>query len=351
MAEAASIHLNARVRGMKSSLFTSAEIEEMLQQGDLQRLIERLLDSPYRTELAEALTRYHGADAVEDAVSRNLVATFNALIRRAQGELQTLVSLFLQRWDLAAVKSLLRMRHHNLSPEQIGAGLMPGPSLTVPLLSELAAQDSMEALLTGLAGWNREMVRPLARLLPAYRDAHDLGLLEEALDRHYFVETARRLQNSEDEDLQMLRQYLRMEIDRINLRTVFGYLQGSKSGPLADERLLPQGLLPVTFLKDMAGSADVAAAMEKMASTLYESAVEELFPLLQTHRFAPLERFLERIVMHEIRRMARRDVFGLGVVMDFAWLKYNEAVNLRLIARGHAGHLPVGRVREELNLA
>jgi vacuolar-type H+-ATPase subunit C/Vma6 len=77
--------------------------------------------------------------------------------------------------------------------------------------------------------------------------------------------------------------------------------------------------------------------------------VDELYPLLQTRRFAPVERFLERMVMLELRRMARNDVFGLGVVMDYVWQKFNEVVNLRLIARGLGGNLPVGRVREELN--
>ena len=55
-------------------------------------------------------------------------------------------------------------------------------------------------------------------------------------------------------------------------------------------------------------------------------------------------------MMKQIRRLALKSVFGIGVFMDYAWLKYNEAVNLRLIARGVAGHLPAGRVREELYL-
>ena len=47
--------------------------------------------------------------------------------------------------------------------------------------------------------------------------------------------------------------------------------------------------------------------------------------------------------------MARVDPFGLSIVMEYAWLKYNEMVNLRLVARGLAGHLPKGRVREQLH--
>lgn len=347
---AESIHLNARVRGMKSALFAQADLEEMLQQGDLQRMIDRLLDSPYRTELAEALTRNHGADAIEEAVSRNLVQTFNGLSRRAQGEMKELVELFLQRWDLAAVKSLLRMRHHNLDPQEFGASLLPGPTLTVPLLNEFSGLDSMDALVVALSGWNRLMTRPLANALAQYRETHDLALLEDALDRHYFAGTVKLLNDPENSDGQMLRDYLRMEIDRINLRTVLSYVAGGKTQLFDAEDLLPQGRLSRQFLQELAGAPDLPAAVERLGNTAYAQAVEELYPLMQTHRFAPLERFLERIILLELRRMGLRDVFGLGIVMDYVWRKYNEVVNLRLIARGLAGNLPVGRVREALNL-
>ena len=350
MAEATSIHLNARVRGMKSSLFTRAELEELLQQGDMQRLIDRLLDSPYRQELAEALTRHHGADAIEEAVTRNLVNTFSALIRRAQGELREVVALFLERWDLAAIKSLLRLKHHGLDSQEFGAALLPGPGLSVALIQELAEKDSMEALLLALSSLKRQMVQPINRLLPQYKEARDLSLLEEALDRQYFVENAARLRHSEDPDGQMVRHYLRIEIDRINLRSVFQHLAHGDGHALPEEVLLPEGLLKVHFLQDMAASGDIASAVEKLGNTLYRDTAEELFPLLQTGRFAPVERFLERMIMLEVRRMARRDVLRVGVVMDFVWLKFNEVVNLRLVARGLAGNLPPGRVREELNL-
>ena len=61
-----------------------------------------------------------------------------------------------------------------------------------------------------------------------------------------------------------------------------------------------------------------------------------------------MERFFERILMRNVRQSARNDVFGVGVMMDYVWMKYNEVVNLRLIARGLAGNLPAGRVRDEL---
>ncbi len=343
------VHFNARVHGMKADLLKRQSVDQLLDQGDLSRLVDSLLDSSYRTEMAEALTRYEGADAVEEAVSRNLVATFQTLLSRCHGEFRELVELFLGRWDLMAVKSLLRLKHHNLDGASVGTALMPGPNLTPPILKELSTSDSMESLVQGLIGWNRGLCRALRGALPAYQETQDLSVLEEALDKAYYVENAARLKEAGDSDSLMVYSQLQAEIDRINLRTVFQHIQtgGDLDRPLEDQ-FLSQGTLPKALLRQMANASDPAAAMEQLDRTRYSRLVEELYQLLESKRFSPMERFFERILMRNVRQSARNDVFGVGVMMDYVWMKYNEVVNLRLIARGLAGNLPAGRVRDEL---
>ena len=343
------LHFNARVHGMKRELFSGDVIDGFLEQGDLGRFVDALLDSDYRTEMAEALTRYQGADAVEEAVSRNLVATFQTLLGRSHGEFRELVQIFLTRWDLMAVKSLLRCRHHGIDSPALGSSLIPGPTLTPPLMAELSRLDSMELLVAALAAWNRDLCGSLRKSLPAYQESGDLSVLEEALDRSYFVDTAARLKLAEDEDSKMLRAQLQFEIDRINLRTVFQHIDAKgELGESLESRFLSQGTLPKSLLRQMASSADPAAAMAHLARTRYSGLVEELYQLLQTGRFSPMERFFERALMKNVRQSARNNVFGIGVMMDYVWMKYNEVINLRLIARGLAGNLPAGRVRDEL---
>lgn len=343
------LHFNARVHGMKRELFSTASIDGFLEQGDLSRFVDGLLDAAYRTEMAEALTRYQGADAVEEAVSRNLVATFQTLLSRSHGEFRELVQIFLSRWDLMAVKSLIRCRHHGVEGPVLGSALIPGPTLTPPLLAEFSQLDSMELLVASLAAWNRNLCGCLRKALPAYQESGNLSELEEALDRAYFVDNAARLKVADDEDSRMLRAQLQSEIDRINLRTVFQHIDSKgEVGDSLESRFLSQGSLPKSLLRQMASSSDPAAAMAHLARTRYSSLVEELYQLLQTGRFSPMERFFERVLMKHVRQSARNNVFGIGVMMDYVWMKYNEVINLRLIARGLAGNLPAGRVRDEL---
>jgi len=345
------IHLNARIRGMRSRLFTRAAIRELLDRGELKHVIEVLLESPYRTEMAEALTRFHGADAVEEALSRNLTATRHRLMEMAEGRFAELVRLFFMRDDLRAVKSLLRCRHHGLEGEAAHAHLTPGPTMTPRLQEELVESDSMEALVNGLIVWDGELCTCLEDALEPYTETSDLAILEEALDRSYFVENARRLGASKDPNAKTLRAQLQAEIDRINLRGLFQWFESGSEREALEKRLLPQGQLSLSFLGRMAAAGDAAGAMELLGSTPYRALVDELYQFIQTRRFGPVERYFERIIMVQLRRMARADVLGLAVLMEYGWLKYNEMLNLRLVARGLAGHLPTGRVRDELIFA
>jgi len=355
------LHFNARVRGMKSDLFTAAAIRDLLDRDDIGHVVDVLLESPYRVEVAEALARYAGgegqavpardaADAIEEALGRNLGATRRRLIGLVDGDFGDLVSVFFLRHDLRSVKSLLRCRHRNLDGEAAAPYLIPGPTLTALRMRELAGADSMAALVRELMAWNEGFTRCLFPALDDYETTSDLARLEETLDRDYFAENASRLGASRDPNRRALAALLHSEIDRINLRALFQFFATGRDRAALRDRLLPEGTLSVVFVERMAEADDAAGAMECLGNTPYRALIEQLYSVIQTHRFAPVERFFERIILAQLRRMARSEVFGLPVVMEYGWLKYNEMLNLRLVARGLAGHLPKGRVREELYL-
>lgn len=345
------IYFNARVHGMKSHLFSRAQLEELLAQGDLQKLVDAMLESSYRTEMAEALTRYSGADAVEEALSRNLANTFNHMLSGTSGEFGELVRIFLTRWDLAAVKGLLRSQHWNLSPEETELEIAPGPSLPVALMREFAQIENMPALVNALVAWNRPLCHGLRPALEEYNSTNDLAVLEDALDRAYFVDTLKNLKRSENADALILAEYLQAEVDRINLRSLFLAVEGGTAASQLDNYFLPGGKLGQSRLKAMAATGDLGAAFGQLETTSYADLLEEYLQYVQSKRFAPIERYFERMLMRGLLKLSRRDVFGIGVMMNYVWLKYNEVINLRLIARGLAGSIPIGRVKDELYFA
>ncbi len=337
------IYFAARMRGMKSHLLTRASFDEMLEADAVQGTVDKLLASDYAEEMADALTRAEGADAVEDAVSRNLVQTYQRLFRNISDEdYKRLAAVFIQRWDLTAIKSLLRCTHHGI---EVDAGeVIPGPTLTVAIQQELAQRGSMAELVGGLVSWNASLCAPLQRALPDYDASNDLAVLEEALDRGYFVANAKALRQDESSDASIIRQFLQMEIDRINLRAL---LTMRESGNLA-ERILPGGTIASDVLDRMVNAANGEEAIAALEKTRYAGLAEGIFEFVQANRFGQIERLFERDLMNRIRKSARVEVFSIAVFMEYAWLKYNEVLNLRLVARGESRHLPKARIREEM---
>ncbi len=339
-------HVNARVRGLRSHLLSRQDIEHMLDQEGVGTLTELLLNSPYERHLSLAMARFSSADAIEAAAVGHMLDTFRRIIAWSQGALRELVELYLLRWDLSAIKALLRYRHAHASMTIEDAQVHAGPSLAPALMHRLSQADSMQALVGELMLWRPALCDVLAAWLPSYDEQDDLAVLENALDYQYYVGTVRRLAAVRDEDHQLVAQSLRMEIDRINLRLVFLGRRGGAD--LLLERLLPEGTLPRALLQRMATAPDAPEAMALLDGTLYRDLIEGLYQFIQTRRVSPLDRMFDQFVIRRLRRMARDHVLSVAVILGYVWLKYNEVINLRLIARGHLRHLPRGRVHEEI---
>ncbi len=341
-------HLSARVRGVRSTLLSRNDLGALLER-DPAGMADALLATVYDKEMAESLTRHAGIDAVEDAATRNLINTFARLRSLGRGKLLgTLTRTFLARWDLIAVKSLLRNRHRELDAETGAASLKPGPSMPPALQKDLSAQPTMEALVQGLVAWNATLCRCLAAALPDYAKGRDLRVLEEALDRAYFPGNVLRLSGATDPDSRFLKGLLRLEIDRINLRMLFALRESGANPEDTLQRLLPCGALNPATLRAIATATSPERAVEALERTPYAELSEGLAVLAKTGRFAKFDRQMEQVFLKRLSLAANLNSIGIAVLMRFAWLKYNEAMNIRMIARGQSIRLARARIEEEL---
>lgn len=341
-------YVTARVRGMKSTLLSRNELIGMLDHARLDAMGETLLKSPYEDEMAEALTRYQGAEAIEDAVSRNLVNVFAKLRTMCLEQTAELAEIFITRWDLIAVKALLRNRHHGLGAETGATSLVPSPSMPQAVQKELAAHDTMDALVRGLAAWNGSLCGDLLEVLPAYQETRNLRILEEALDRNYFVNNIRRLNRFKSQDADFIQELLRSEIDRINLRRLFEPRGPGENAEDVLAQMLPRGTLSAQILREIAGAASPERKAEVVSRTQYGEMAEALQTYAEVGKFSSLERQFELRFLERLRRASQKRSIGLAILLRYAWLKYNEVMNLRIIAHGLAVHLPKSRLEQEV---
>jgi len=335
-------YINARVRAMRSRLLDPGRMEELLALPTLDAFIQALGDTPYGQPMQEALTRHHGVQAVDEALARHFRQTTTKILSFADGNARDLIEIVLMRWDLANLRLILRGKHAGRPDGEIIENLVPAGGLSEVALKELVAQPDVPGVAAALAGLDHPFAGALAGGMGGYQDSRDLLALELHLDRFYAaygLSKARGRGQSQD----VLRRLLQAEIDATNVKTA---LKLQRAGQLSeDERMrffIPGGRLVGDQL--FLALADPATAEQGLHGLRVQG-----FPVRgRVDDLAGFERELELALIHAQTSLYRGDPLALDVVIGYLALKYNEVVNLRLIARGKALGIPRDRIRKEM---
>jgi V/A-type H+/Na+-transporting ATPase subunit C len=345
-------YLNARIKGMKSSLLTVADLERTLHMGNEDAVIRLLEDSDYGMEITESLTRFSGMRAIEEALSRNLIGSYRKILSCATGQSRHLLEILLGRWDIYNIKTILRGIHRAAASDTILENVIPSGRLDGPALQELANQATIKAVVDMLATWNIEYVQSLSKDLNRwYRQTEDLSQLEYELDRVYFQKSLADL-NEKDPNHRQVEYVLETEIDLTNIMMTLRSVKAGIGGEKGERFLLAHGSLEMSFLLALLRCETPLDILEKLERTRYAYAVEKGILLFgETGNVSIIEKFLEEILTRTcVKMFYRGDPLGIAIAIGYIWLKYNECINIRLIARGVAFGMPLNAIREELVL-
>ncbi len=342
-------YLNARLRGMKSDLFTGDDLERMLHTGSEDGVSRVLENSDYGVDMAESFTLYSGPRAIEEAISRNLIRTYMKMLSLATGHCRELLEILLGRWDIYNIKTILRGIFCEAGPEKIFENIFPAGRLERPLLKELAQQPEVKAFVDMLATWNIEYVDPISNTLKQSIRNKDLAPLEYALDSFYFQKNLDGLEGN-DENHHQVRSVLAAEIDIINVMTTLRTVSEGIGAEEGKRLFLYHGTLEREFLLALLQCEKPVDILEKLERTQYAYAVEKGILLFgETGNISIIEKFLEEIHIRKcVKMFYRGSPLGISVAIGYIWLKRNEFLNIRLIARGLAHGMPVNAIREEL---
>src|ERR1700730_18063783 len=139
-------YINARVKVMKSRLLPPSRLEELLQASDLDAFIQGLSETPYNMELQEALSRFTGVRAIDEALAQNFYHAARRILSFADGPPRRQIEVVLLRYDLQNLRAIVRGRHTGKSEEEILATLYPCGVLSEVKLRELLQQPDLRAI-------------------------------------------------------------------------------------------------------------------------------------------------------------------------------------------------------------
>jgi V/A-type H+-transporting ATPase subunit C len=334
-------YINARVRAMRGRLLAPAQLDDLLAAASLPAFLQALAATPYAHDLQEALTRYEGVRAVDEALARNLQRTTRSILKFADGPAHRLITILLLRWDLANVRAIVRGRHAGRSAAEILEAVIPAGTLSEGVLKEMAGAPTMAAVAGTLEVVHHPLAEALAVGAGEYATTGDPLAIELRLERAYADHVLRQTRGRGD--AVALRESLTAEIDAANVKTA---LKVAPAGLPKERRLgffIPGGALVTEKLfLNLSDESTQAAAWAHMRA--------QGFPVKEPPRnLVAFERVLDAATAGALaRRYLHGDPLGLDIVMGYLVMKSAEVANLRLIARGKLLGLPREQVRREM---
>ncbi len=342
-------YLNARIRSMKGRLLSPQALEALAQKPDLEGIIAELERTPYRAELERARLQHTGIHAVEDALRKDMAATFRRILSLARGDKgEPYIRILLARWDIQNVKTILRGKAMHVPPTEILECLVPAGDLDEPALAELLKQPDVKAVIDLLATWRIRFARPLMRAFPGFLETRDPAVLEYALDRFAFESALEPMAEEESDNDAIMRGILRTEIEVINLKTAFRLIRDGIPAEEARSMIIDGGRSPETALVlSLVSSGHVETAVKMLEGTPYRFLSD--IPAGEVKAgISAYEKALDRFLLRKGVSHFLKDPLSIAPAIGFSWAKQTEVTNLRIIAKGKSTDMPEKEIRGEL---
>ena len=350
-------YINARIRGMKSRLLDHHALDNLILQPDLDSLVSALEKTVYREDLIEARGRYSGIPAIEHALRNNFVRTFRKVLHfSSEKEAELYISIFLHRWDVQNIKTVLRGKNIHVTNEEILDCLIPAGELDEVTLTELVRQQDMKAVIDLLATWRIPYATPLTTAFPEFVKNGDLGMLECALDRYYYENALLTIKTSSSNNAR-IRDILSLEIDIVNIKTILRMIRDRVEPEEAKKFLLDGGQeIDAEMIGRLLSLHTIEDALATLATTWYRTRYSKRYwflssipkSALKDQKISVIEKQLERYLARQGVRSFLGDPLGVAPLIGYFWAKYNEITNIRVISRCKTTDFSIENLKEEL---
>ena len=342
-------YINARMRGMKSRLLDRHAIDNLVLQPDLESLIAELEKTPYKDDIIEAKVRYSGVLCIEYALRKNFTKTFRKILSFVkQEEAEKYITIFLHRWDVQNIKTILRGKNIHITNEEILDCLVPAGELDEATLIELVRQPDIRAVIDMLATWKIVYTKPLTEEFPAFAKSGDLALLECALDEYYYTDALRQVKNPSYNN-GLIRNIITLEIDVVNLRTILRMIRDHVDYQEAKKYLISGGKeFDQRQLDHLLTLHSIEEVVEELKTTPYRFLADLPPPAMRTQKISVIEKQLEKFLVQKGVNSFLGDPLSVASVIGYFWAKYNEITNIRIISRCKTADFPLEQLKEEL---
>ncbi len=295
-------YTNTRVRVKKAMLLKPDDFKKFMKMS-LHEIASYLGQGTYKKEVEELGVRFKGMNLIEYALNKNLERTFQKILGFSLERAGVQIKLYLKRYDIYNIKTVLRGKHSKASVDKILNELIACGELTRVFLEDVVrkAANVSEVMEFFKGTEYYDMLK---------KDAGDMHKLEDELDKFYYSQV---LKKAEKE----LKEYIGYEIW---VKNTLNKLRGQKHK--LQENVIKMEMLP--------GDKPV-----KLKVPLKEENVDTRI-------------FLKKLLVTKGLKMVYEFKTNVRPVLGYFIAKENEINNIRIIARGKHSGLPEDLVSKQL---
>jgi V/A-type H+-transporting ATPase subunit C len=323
----------ARLKAMKSLLYPPEMYQKFLQM-EIPQISRTLGEGQYKEEFIGLGTKHSGVDLIEMATSENLARTYTKILDFSEGHLRTIISKFIDRWDVFNIQTIIRGKFYGATGQEIWEDIVAAGSFTEDFLRDLVEKETIDDIIEALEG--TMYYEPLVQTREEHDEMRTGAHFEDALSHCYY---ANLLDTTEPYNTpnKLFLKFIRMEIDVLNLRTLLRLNLGNAE--VGENAFVEGGLeLSVEELQIMV-EMDWDALLPKLSTySFYENISGELTKV-EEEGLNEVLRSLEKHVLKEASKYANLHPLSIQPVLDFMIAKKNEVDNIRIIARGKESDL------------
>ena len=334
----------ARVKARRAFLL-SKDVYPKLLQMEIPEISRFIGESQYRKEITELGLKYSGLELTEIALNRNLANVSHQLLGFCKGDLKDMMSAYLRRWDVWNIKTLLRGKYYGADNEEIMKTRVPAGMYGEDYWKNiLQNSSSMDDAIDNLRG--NEYHSSLVKL----KERHGTNLME--YENWLEIEFYRLLLKSirpASRPNQLFLNFIRMEIDLVNLKTLFMAKFEGVEGSMVKGMLVWGGEISRKDIEMLADTQDFDHFLAELSKfPFYELIKDEAGRIKERGTLNRVIRTLEKDYLQKAEKFSRLYPLSVLPVLNYVVRKKIEVDNLRIIVRGKDSGLDDETLREML---
>jgi len=338
------IYVCTRMRMRKAKLLPREEYQRMLNMSvsEITRIIG---ETEYKQEIDELGTTFKGIDLIEVALSWNLAKEYQKIQEITPGNLKQFTQVYLRRWDIQNVLTILRGKMQGEKSGKIKEILVPAGSLDKTILDRMLSEESPDRVIEMLK--DHRMYPVLAREYPAAKESGSFSHMENELYKHLYLNIINDAKTGVKGGASFLA-YIQLEIDIKNVKTLFR-LRADTVDEDAREMFIPGGSLSMTDFASLNAIRDTNEFIDMLKANIrnddLHALLDELKGKAQVH---DIEARLTRVQLAQMEKMSKRNPFSIHPILVYLEKKKYEVFNLRALARGKESRLPSEKIVDYL---